>query len=64
MIRRPSRPLRPSAFRSLSEVKLTPLVDVMLVLLVVLMVTAPMFASGIKVNLPPKEPIVVAVTRD
>jgi biopolymer transport protein ExbD/biopolymer transport protein TolR len=57
---------RPSA-----DINVTPLVDVMLVLLIVFMVTAPMLAQGLKVDLPqaksaqqfnPKEPIVVSVT--
>lgn len=37
---------------SLSEINVTPFVDVMLVLLVIFMVTAPMMKSGIGVNLP------------
>ena len=37
---------------SLSEINVTPLVDVMLVLLVIFMVTAPMLQTGIQVNLP------------
>ncbi len=57
--------------RPLADINVTPLVDVMLVLLIVFMVTAPMLASGLKVDLPqakaaqqfnPKEPIVVSVT--
>jgi biopolymer transport protein TolR len=35
-----------------SEINITPIVDVMLVLLVIFMVTAPMLISGIKVDLP------------
>ncbi|HSC86804.1 MAG TPA: biopolymer transporter ExbD [Polyangiaceae bacterium] len=35
-----------------SEINVTPLVDVMLVLLVVFIVTAPLLAQAIKVNLP------------
>jgi biopolymer transport protein ExbD/biopolymer transport protein TolR len=59
--------------RPLAEINVTPLVDVMLVLLIVFMVTAPMLATGLKVDLPqakssqqinPKEPIVVSVTSD
>ena len=38
--------------RSFSEINVTPLVDVMLVLLIIFMVTAPMLQQGIKVNLP------------
>jgi len=40
---------------SLSEINVTPFVDVMLVLLVIFMVTAPMMQSGIGVNLPQAE---------
>ncbi len=65
-------PRRPGAHRPLADINVTPLVDVMLVLLIVFMVTAPMLAAGLKVNLPhartaqplpPKEPVVVSVTR-
>jgi biopolymer transport protein TolR len=38
--------------RALAEINVTPLVDVMLVLLVVFMVTAPMLQTGVDVNLP------------
>jgi len=37
---------------SLSEINVTPLVDVMLVLLIVFMVSAPLMQQGIEVNLP------------
>ena len=37
---------------SLSEINVVPLVDVMLVLLIIFMVTAPLIQSGIDVNLP------------
>jgi biopolymer transport protein TolR len=37
---------------TLSEINVTPLVDVMLVLLIVFMVTAPMLQTGVEVNLP------------
>lgn len=40
---------------ALSEINVTPFVDVMLVLLVIFMVTAPMMQSGIGVNLPAAE---------
>lgn len=40
---------------SLSEINVTPFVDVMLVLLIIFMVTAPMIQSGIGVNLPQAE---------
>jgi biopolymer transport protein TolR len=37
---------------ALSEINVTPLVDVMLVLLIIFMVTAPLMQQGIDVNLP------------
>lgn len=37
---------------SLAEINVTPLVDVMLVLLVIFMVTAPILQTGVEVNLP------------
>ncbi len=36
----------------LADINVTPFVDVMLVLLVIFMVTAPMFSQGLPVNLP------------
>jgi biopolymer transport protein TolR len=36
----------------MSEINVTPLVDVMLVLLIIFMITAPMLVSGINVDLP------------
>jgi len=60
-------------YQPLAEINVTPLVDVMLVLLIIFMVTAPMLASGIKVNLPgarsaaplgAKNPVVVVVAKD
>lgn len=41
--------------RLLSQINVTPLVDVMLVLLIIFMVTAPMMQSGIDVKLPKTE---------
>jgi biopolymer transport protein TolR len=38
--------------RFLSEINVTPFVDVMLVLLIIFMVTAPMMKEGVDVNLP------------
>lgn len=38
--------------RSMAEINVTPLVDVMLVLLIIFMVAAPMLSMGIDVNLP------------
>ncbi|MCX6559567.1 MAG: biopolymer transporter ExbD [Candidatus Aminicenantes bacterium] len=40
---------------SLSEINVTPFIDVMLVLLIIFMVTTPMMQSGIGVNLPTAE---------
>ena len=36
----------------MAQINVTPLVDVMLVLLVIFMVTAPMMQQGVQVNLP------------
>lgn len=56
-----------------NEINITPFVDVMLVLLIIFMVTAPMMTSGIQVDLPKTkstalggtdEPISVSVKRD
>ena len=41
-----------SGRQTLSEINVTPLVDVMLVLLIVFMVTAPLIQQGVEVNLP------------
>lgn len=38
--------------RAMSEINVTPLVDVMLVLLIIFMVTAPLIVQGVKVDLP------------
>ncbi len=40
---------------ALSEINVTPLVDVMLVLLIIFMIVAPKLTSGLKVNLPKVE---------
>ena len=39
-------------YRPLAEINVTPLVDVMLVLLIIFMVTAPLMTSGVTVDLP------------
>lgn len=45
--------MRPTKNRAvLSEINVTPLVDVMLVLLIIFMVTAPLLQQGLDVNLP------------
>ena len=60
-----------SAYRPMSDINVTPLVDVMLVLLVVFMVTAPLLTVGVPVDLPQtqaksldkgQEPLVVSLT--
>ncbi len=43
---------RSRAYRPMSEINVTPFVDVMLVLLVVFMITAPLLTSGVDINLP------------
>ncbi len=45
--------------KPMSEINVVPYIDVMLVLLVIFMVTAPMFNQGVQVDLPeaPSEPI-------
>ena len=43
---------RPSRRKPMSEINVVPLIDVMLVLLIVFMVTAPLITQGIKVELP------------
>jgi biopolymer transport protein TolR len=61
-------------FDHLADINVTPLVDVMLVLLIIFMVTAPMLHTGISVALPktattnlrsnPEDPIVLSISRD
>ncbi|MDJ0849798.1 MAG: protein TolR [Myxococcota bacterium] len=62
-----------AAHRPLSEINVTPFVDVMLVLLVIFMVTAPMMLQGLDVDLPETttqplrvqdEPLVLTVKKD
>lgn len=57
----------------LAEINVTPMVDVMLVLLIIFMVAAPMLSSGMKVDLPqarsaqptdPKNPVVLTIGAD
>jgi biopolymer transport protein ExbD len=60
-------------YQPLAEINVTPLVDVMLVLLIVFMVTAPLMMSGVELQLPktsaallekPKEPVILSITAD
>ena len=58
--------------QALSEINVTPFVDVMLVLLIIFMVTAPLLQQGIDVNLPqakgkeltPGERVVITIKKD
>lgn len=43
---------RSRAYRPMAEINVTPFVDVMLVLLVVFMITAPLLTAGVKIDLP------------
>ncbi len=43
---------RSRAYRAMSEINVTPFVDVMLVLLVVFMITAPLLSAGVPIDLP------------
>ena len=61
------------SFSPLSEINVTPFVDVMLVLLVIFMITAPLLTTGIPVELPktttaplsePIEPLTIVVTHE
>ncbi len=48
--------------RPLSEINVTPLVDVMLVLLIIFMISAPLLTTGVEVELPKTEASAVDVT--
>ena len=50
--------------KTMAEINVTPLVDVMLVLLIIFMVTAPMLSMGIDVNLPRVKSKSVDVTEE
>jgi biopolymer transport protein TolR len=56
--------------RVLSQINVIPLVDIVLVLLIIFMITAPMLEEGIDVNLPkveaaglptPREPVIITI---
>ena len=58
--------------RFMSDINVTPLVDVMLVLLIIFMVTAPMMMQGVEVNLPqttaksiktPEDPLILTINK-
>jgi biopolymer transport protein TolR len=50
---------RPNRRKPMSEINVVPYIDVMLVLLVIFMVTAPILTQGVQVDLPkaPSEPV-------
>jgi biopolymer transport protein TolR len=57
----------------MAEINITPMVDVMLVLLIIFMVTAPLLIAGVPVELPntsaarisqPKKPVIVSLAAD
>jgi biopolymer transport protein ExbD len=63
---------RPSQ-KLMADINVTPMVDVMLVLLVIFMVTAPLLVAGVPVDLPrnsapkigqPKKPVIVSLAAD
>jgi len=67
-------PYRKRRKRLMSEINVVPYIDVMLVLLVIFMITAPLLATGVKVDLPQaaaravdaqdRETLVVSVDRE
>ena len=70
----PSQPIRRARKKRMSEINVVPYIDVMLVLLVIFMITAPLLTQGINVELPQtnstpieqkeEEPIIVSVDKD
>jgi biopolymer transport protein TolR len=72
-VRRAERSGRRRRIRPMAEINVTPFVDVMLVLLIVFMVTAPLLTVGVPVDLPKtkaqalsqdREPLTVSLRRD
>jgi biopolymer transport protein TolR len=64
---------RSASYRPMSEINVTPMVDVMLVLLIIFMVAAPLLTVGVPVDLPKaqapainenKEPLVITVNAE
>lgn len=64
---------RPSQTKIMADINVTPMVDVMLVLLVIFMVAAPLLVAGVPVELPknsaqrisqPNKPVIVTLTAD
>jgi biopolymer transport protein ExbD len=54
--------MKKSPYSSLSEINITSLVDVMMVLLIIFMLTAPFIQAGIKVKLPQTKATVIKET--
>ncbi len=54
----------PGKRKAMAEINVVPYIDVMLVLLVVFMVTAPMLMQGVKVDLPQASSVPVEETED
>ena len=59
--------------QAINEINMTPFIDVMLVLLIIFMISAPMLSTGVSVDLPrapapalndKKDPLEVRITRD
>jgi biopolymer transport protein TolR len=70
MLRSPASEEGDERYAPLAEINVTPMVDVMLVLLVIFMITAPLLVVGVPLNLPkshaaaiaaPKQPIIVSL---
>ena len=64
---------RRASYRPMAEINVTPLVDVMLVLLIIFMVAAPLMTVGVPIDLPKtaakpmntdQKPVVVSVTNE
>ena len=63
----------PDEFAPLVDINVTPFIDVMLVLLIIFMITAPMLATGVKLDLPKartarpldnQKPIVITISSE
>jgi len=63
---------RPMRYQPMSDINVTPFVDVMLVLLIIFMITAPLLTVGVPVDLPetsarqitnPAEPLVITINK-
>lgn len=67
-------PLQRTKRRPMADINVVPYIDVMLVLLVIFMITAPLLTTGVEVKLPQaaaepvkedaKEPVIVTVTKE